>query len=279
MLRPNYQRWRIEGVLPHVRIHLGDLLDDAFITNAVRIAKPDWIFHLSAYGAYSWQKRLPDMVATNILALEKLLQTCVQCGFESFVNTGSSSEYGHKDHAPAEDERLEPNSYYAITKAAATHICRLTASEKKVWIPTLRLYSVYGPYEDPRRFIPTLVSNGLEGRLPPLVDGKVARDYVFIDDVCSAYLLAAQHRSDDWGEVYNIGSGVQTTIRDAVECIKSLVPIQAEATWGSMPNREWDTFCWKSDPTKAHRQLGWIATTNFQSGLHKMVQWASGSQI
>ena len=60
---------------------------------------------------------------------------------------GSSSEYGLKDHAPREDEWLEPNSHYAVTKAAGTHLTALAAAEGLPAV-TLRLYSIYGPWED-----------------------------------------------------------------------------------------------------------------------------------
>ncbi len=273
LLRPQHQTWRLEEILPHVETHVGSLLDDSFIFQTLAVAGPDWIFHLATYGAYSWQRDLPEMVDTNVVGFEKLLEACCEQGFEAFVNTGSSSEYGYKDHAPSEDERLEPNSYYAITKAAATHLCRLTAVEKKEWIPTLRLYSVYGPYEEPRRFIPTLVKHGLAKKLPVLVDPEVARDYVFVDDVCDAYVMAAQKRGSDLGAIYNIGSGAQTTISQAVECIRSLLPIEDEPTWGSMPNRDWDTSIWQSDPAKAERELGWKATTDLKSGLQKTIDW------
>lgn len=274
MLRPEYQSWRIDDILPHVEAHVGNMLDESFLYQALAEAGPDWIFHLAAYGAYSWQKDLQSMVNTNVLALEKLLCACCEQGFEAFVNAGSSSEYGYKDHAPTEEEILEPNSYYAVCKASATHLCRLLAIENKEWIPTLRLYSVYGPFEDPRRFIPTLVNHGLKGKLPILVDPNVARDYVYVDDVCNAFVLAAQKRSKDLGAVYNIGSGTQTTIQEAVDAIQSLLPIEDEPNWGSMPNREWDTSTWQSDSSKAERELGWKARTDFNPGLQKTIDSA-----
>jgi nucleoside-diphosphate-sugar epimerase len=145
-----------------------------------------------------------------------LLQACLETGFESFVNTGSSSEYGFKDHAPPENEWLEPNSHYAVTKASATQFCRYTAQQYGVHVPTLRLYSVYGPYEEPTRLLPTLISRGMRGKLPPLVDGNVARDFVYVDDVKQAYLLAAQRTDVEPGAIYNVGTPVPTSIGEVV---------------------------------------------------------------
>ncbi|MEM8805939.1 MAG: NAD-dependent epimerase/dehydratase family protein, partial [Cyanobacteria bacterium P01_G01_bin.38] len=65
-----------------------------------------------------------------------------------------------------------------------------TAQRHKAHLPTLRLYSVYGPYEEPSHLMPTLIAQGLQGKLPPLVNPDIARDYVYVDDVNEAYILA-----------------------------------------------------------------------------------------
>ena len=91
-------------------------------------ARPDWIFHLAAHGAYSWQTDLRAMTAINIEATDSLLAARPRCRREAVVYAGSSSEYGYRRHPPAEGERIEPNSHYAVTKAAGTHLCRLAAA-------------------------------------------------------------------------------------------------------------------------------------------------------
>ena len=126
----------------------------------------------------------------------------------------SSSEYGLKDHAPHEDEPLEPNSPYAAAKAEAT----AHALERGAVV--LRLYSAYGPWEEPSRFVPTLLAHALAGRLPPLVSPDVARDFVHVDDVCAAFVLGAGAPA---GRVYNVGSGRQTTVAEVVELARRLL--------------------------------------------------------
>src|SRR5262249_24369371 len=149
------------------RLHEAPLEDPAAVVRRVR---PEWVFHLAAHGAYSSQTDVRQILQTNVLGTAALVEACLETGFEAFVDTGSSSEYGFTDHAPAEDEAPEPNSHYAVAKASATLFCRHTARSRHVHIPTLRLYSVYGPWEEPTRLIPTLLVRGLDGTLPPLVD-------------------------------------------------------------------------------------------------------------
>ncbi len=238
--------------------------------------RPDWIFHLAAFGAYSYQTDIRTMVQTNIVGTTNLVEACLKTGFEAFVNTGSSSEYGFKDHPPSEMEGLEPNSHYSVTKASATLFCRYTARNQKVRIPTLRLYSVFGPYEEPTRLMPTLILQGLKGELPPLVNPEVARDYVYAEDVMEAYLLAANRGDQEPGAVYNVGTGVQTSLREVVDMIRRVMRVTAEPNWGSMPERLWDTDIWVSDNQKIRNELGWQPRYTFEEGFRRMVEWFSG---
>ena len=273
LVRPEHAAWRIEEIRRDVVLHPVPVHDREAVASAVAAVRAEWIFHLAAHGAYSWQTDLPEMTRTNVQGTMNLVSAALRTGFEAFVNTGSSSEYGFKDHAPAESELLEPNSDYAVTKAAATQFCASIARRERVHLPTLRLYSVYGPYEDPRRLVPTLIEQGLRGRLPPLVDPTVARDFVHVDDVVDAYLLAAQRPTSELGAIYNVGSGVKTTIRDAVDVARQVLEIAQEPQWNTMPNRSWDTAVWVSDSRKIRAQLGWQPRHDFASGLGRTVEW------
>lgn len=272
VLRSQHSTWRLAGN-EDVAVHQADLRDAASVRRALRDIKPDWIFHLAAHGAYSSQTNLREMVESNLAGTINLVEACLESGFESFVNTGSSSEYGLKDGAPAETEQLEPNSPYAVTKAAATMYCRFAARKHGARIRTLRLYSVYGPWEEPTRLIPTLIVNGLHGRLPALVDPKVARDFVYIDDVCDAYLAAAADTAADPDAIFNVGTGVQSSLAQVVQVARHLLAIDAEPRWGSMPNRVWDTTTWVADSTKIRHELGWEPRHPLEAGLSATIDW------
>jgi UDP-glucose 4-epimerase len=273
LVRPEYQGWRIEDIREQVTLHELHLHDTQTVARAVGQIRPEWVFHLAVHGAYSWQTDWEEMVRTNIQGTMSLLSGCLKVGFEAFVNTGSSSEYGLKKHAPAESEPLEPNSHYAVTKAAATLFCRHTAQSQRVHVPTLRLYSAYGPYEEPRRLLPTLIRRGLNGEWPALVDPEVARDFVYVDDVVEAYVLAASNRTSERGAIYNVGSGVQTTLREVVKVAREVMRIGAEPNWSTMPNRQWDAEVWVGDNRKICSQLGWQPQYAFAEGFRTMVEW------
>ena len=273
LIRAAHHGWRIAAIQPEITLHTADLEDAAAVTRAVERIRPDWVFHLATHGAYSWQTDPCRIMSTNVMGTANLVDACLRTGFAAFVNTGSSSEYGRKDHPPAEEEALEPNSHYAVAKASATFLCRYTARTRNVRMPTLRLYSVYGAYEEPNRLLPSLIVHGLRGELPPLTDPDTARDFVYVDDVVDAYLLAATRLGDDPGAIYNVGSGRQTSLRAVVELARRTLEIAAEPVWGSMPNREWETSVWVADTRKISSQLGWQPAHTLDEGFRRTVEW------
>ncbi len=273
LVRPGSDRWRLHDLRGDLAIHEGDLRDEDAVRAAVDTAAPDWIFHLAAHGAYSWQADARGIFQSNVLGTLTLAQACLGRGFEAFVHAGSSSEYGLKDHAPSEEEAPEPNSDYAVAKVAATLLCRNLAARHGLHMATLRLYSVYGPWEDPRRLLPVLVAHGLRGELPPMVDPDTARDFVHVDDVCDAFLLAARTPVPGSSEIYNVGSGAQTTLRLVVEVARRALGIAAEPRWGSHEPRPWDTGVWVADRSKIVRELGWQPRRDLRSGLEGLAAW------
>jgi nucleoside-diphosphate-sugar epimerase len=272
-VRPESPTWRLDHLGDAVEVVPVDLLDGEAIDAGVREARADWVFHLAAHGAYSWQRDAERIMQTNLVATVRLLAACQQHGFAAFVNAGSSSEYGFQDHAPSEDELPEPNSDYASMKAAATQHCRFVAQRDDVHVVTLRLYSIYGPWEEPGRLMPTLVARGLEGKLPPLVSPDTPRDFVSVRDADLAFMKAAERTDLERGAVFNIGSGRQTTLREVVDVARAQLGIGTEPEWGTEPQRSWDAAVWVSDPGKANAELGWRAEDDLPTGFGHLATW------
>jgi dolichol-phosphate mannosyltransferase len=271
-VRPGEESWRLaqgDGfeVLPV------DLERAEDVHAAVAASSPQWILHLAAHGAYSWQTDRERILSTNVRTTMRLLDEAVAHGVEAFVHAGTSSEYGSKDHAPHETEAPEPNSDYAVTKTAATLYCAHVARSTGLHAVTLRLYSVYGPWEEPGRLVPTLLARALEGGLPPLVAPSTVRDFVYVGDVCDAFVAAAARTDLPLGSIINIGSGRETTLREIVDVVRELLSVAAEPEWGTHGGRAWDTSVWVADPSLAATRVGWQARTNLREGLAATVDW------
>ncbi len=273
LLRPGSDAWRLDGVREELLVHEADLRDREAVRAGVEAARAEWVFHLAAHGAYSWQTDAEGIFQSNTLGTLNLLESCIERGFDAFVHAGTSSEYGLKDHAPSEDEAPEPNSSYAVAKVAATLLCRQLADRHALHVSTLRLYSVYGPWEDPRRLVPRLVAHARRDELPPLVDPETARDFVHLDDVLDAFELAAARRVAGSSGIYNVGSGQQTSLRELVKVACEALEVSASPEWGTHAARAWDASIWVSDPSKIARELGWHAQRELHDGLREMSSW------
>lgn len=264
--------WRLADVARDLRIHQGDLTDEAGMQRVVAETRPDIVYHLATHGAYPFQTNADGIIQTNILGTWNLLKALARTDYEVFVNTGSSSEYGFKEYAMRETDLLEPNSYYSVAKCAQTLLCQHVANTEQRPITTFRLFSVYGPYEEQSRLFPTLIRQCLEGRDLTLVDPETARDFVYVEDVVDAYL-----RIDELarlrGEVLNIGSGVQSSLAQVVAAVLAETGAKVTCHWNAMPARIWDAKTWVADCTKSKRLLGWRATTSLAEGIARTVAW------
>ena len=121
--------------------------------------------------------------------------------------------------------------------------------------------------------MPTLVVRGLEGELPPLADPDIARDYVYVDDVSEAYCLTASRPGQPPGAVYNVGTGVQTSLREVVQAARRVLGIAAEPVWGSLAARGWDTAVWVADNRAIRDALGWRPRVSLDDGFRQLVRW------
>jgi len=135
------------------------------------------------------------------------------------------------------------------------------------------LYSAYGPWEEPDRLIPVVIAAARKGAFPPLVDPNISRDFIYIDDVCTAFIAAAASINTIKGEAFNVGTGIKTTIRDLSEVILKQYDIAKPPAFGNMPNRNWDVQDWYSNSGKADRVLGWKSEVLLEDGLKAVDGW------
>jgi polyisoprenyl-phosphate glycosyltransferase len=268
--------WRLEDLSPQ-NIIQADLLVDANIDFLLDSLKPKTVFNCIAYGAYSFETAGELIYQTNFNLAEKLLHRLTDRNIACYIHAGSSSEYGDKAAGPVEGDLPAPNSDYAVSKVACANLLSYYGRKKIFPCANLRLYSIYGPLEDSSRLIPNLVKNGLEGGYPELVNPKVSRDFVYIDDACEAFLDTALNlKSPDYGTSFNIGSGEKTSIEDVAKASAEIFQIKKAPPFNSMENRAWDLSEWYANTEKTSKILGWKARTSFKDGLRLTADWYKG---
>lgn len=265
--------WRLREA-PNLRyeaVHPGGLV--AFLDRH----RPRTIINLAAAGAYPFQTdsyRIPDV---NVGLVDELARWAAD-NSSVLIHAGSSSEYGTNCAGPAEDAVASPNSLYAVTKLAATQLLEDYSRKALLRSRVLRLYSVYGPLEEPRRLVPEIMRRVRVGELPDFADPKTARDFVFIDDVIDAFVAAAQSAHDPQQppfRVYNVGSGLPVTMLDVAQTVTEEFGIQRQPVFSAV-HRAWDLTDWFSDPSRIGTELGWRSQVSFREGLRLTSQWYEG---
>ena len=269
--------WRLEQAgIPSSQILICDLNYQNSVQHMVDTCRPRTVFNLAAYGAYAFQQN-PDLIySTNFLSTTHLLEALKLRGFDSYVHAGSSSEYGLNAAGPSEDDAPVPNSHYAVSKLGNANLLKYYGRILELPVVNLRLYSVYGPWEEPDRLIPVLLEKARAGALPSLVAPEISRDFVHVTDVTRAFIASAGKMGPDLkGESINIATGNRTTMRDLAKLAQSAFKVNAEPVFGSMANRRWDVENWYGNPKKAAKLLDWQATIGLEQGLRSNMDWQS----
>ena len=266
--------WRLDGV-PSTNIAFLNLQDPVSVRSVLHRVGPRTVFDCASFGAYSFEQNYERVHATNYLSFIRLMEEIAGMELTAFVHAGSSSEYGLNSAAPAENASLVPNSHYAVSKVAASAAIAYFVKVRGVPVTNLRLYSVYGPFEDSSRLIPALCEASLRGELPVLARAEVSRDFVHVDDVVEAFADTAQLMGPDLaGESINIGSGRPTTLAALADLALTSFGLTAEPRFNPAAGRAWDTTDnWYADTTKAKRLLGWSVKINLTDGLKKTRDW------
>jgi len=265
--------WRLSGVNSGQLVNL-DITDFEQLQRVFANLKPQTLFNLSAYGAYARQSDVEKIHTTNYIGTLNIIKSIMDLGCSAFVQAGTSSEYGLNCAFPDEQSLLVPNSDYAVSKVGASYLIKYYGTVHNLPCVNLRLYSIYGPWEERDRLIPTLVSFGLAGKYPKLVNPDISRDFVYIDDCTSALVKAALKTcKTNPGESVNIASGIKTTMKDVAETAQKLFKIREKAQFGNMPNRKWDLSEWYGNPQLAKALLGWEYKYSFEEGMKMTIDW------
>ena len=265
--------WRLKLLdVPAENVVHCDIVSNYSVKEVFNSYKPETIFNLAAYGAYSKQKNVTLTYETNVIGTVNLLENMTS--EMVYIHAGSSSEYGFNCTTPKETDALEPNSHYSVSKVSAAYLIQFYARVHEKNAINLRLYSIYGDWEEPDRLIPKLIESVRQHKLPNFVSKDISRDFVFMSDCVEAFIDSALKMSPDIrGNSYNIASGVKTTIGNLVEICRQEFGIKEEPSWGSMENRSWDLAEWYGEPSEAKKDLGWETKTSLNQGLRRYYDW------
>lgn len=265
--------WRLHEI-PAANIAFLNLQDPVSVVTIFHRLRPKTVFDCSSFGAYSFEQEFERIHLTNYQSFIHVMEEVVELGLSAYIHAGSSSEYGLNASGPSETDALLPNSHYAVSKAATSHAISYYGKVRGVPVVNLRLYSVYGPYEDSSRLIPVLCEQSMHGKLPIFARPEVTRDFVYIEDVIAAFADAALCMCPAiTGESFNIGTGIHTSLSSLANLTKRLFDIRDEPQFSPGTGRSWDVDLWYANTNKAKETLGWTAKVRLEDGLVKTRDW------
>jgi UDP-glucose 4-epimerase len=228
----------------------------------------DGIFHCAAKISVPESFEKPDeYYLNNVEGTESVIRVA-QDGGKSIVFSSSAAVYGEADHPVQEDDALKPQSPYAENKGEGEQM--LLESGLPVCI--LRYFNVYGPGQSPAYagVITAFIRSALNGDdLVIYGSGEQVRDFVYVDDVARANIVAMESVAS--GKVFNIGSGTRTSIRELAEKVIQLT--DSPSIIRHAEPRQGDIVYSQADISKAEKMLGWKAETSLSEGLKKTIEF------
>ena len=269
----------LEGALknPNFCFVKGDIADKELVDGLFAKEKFDIVVNFAAESHVDRSIEDPQLfLITNILGTQTLLDAAKKYGVKRFHQVSTDEVYGdlpldRPDLMFTEQTPLHTSSPYSASKASADLLVQAYYRTYGVPITISRCSNNYGPYHFPEKLIPLMITRALaDESLPVYGDGKNVRDWLYVEDHCRAIDLIIHNGKV--GEVYNVGGHNEMTNIDIVKLIlKELGKSESLITY--VADRKGHDRRYAIDPSKIHRELGWLPETKFEDGIKKTVSW------
>jgi len=252
----------------------GDICDPVLVDHLLE--QVDYVFHQAALRITRCAEAPREAVAVLIDGTLNVLESAVRHRVKKIVAASSASVYGEPSYLPIDETHPFNNrTMYGAGKIACEQMLRAYYTTSGLPYVAFRYFNVYGPRMDMVGVYTEVLIRWLEAieaGKPPLIfgDGSQSMDFVFVDDVARANLLAVQSEVSD--QVFNVGTGIQTSLKELCELLlyltgSSLQPEYRDArTVANVQSR-------RAAVEKAEQKLGFKATVHLEEGLRKLIRW------
>jgi UDP-glucose 4-epimerase len=262
---------------PKAKLYKIDISDPGLET-VFEAEKPDFVSHHAAQVSVVLSVRDPQFdVQTNIIGSLNLLQLCVKYNVKKliFSSTGGAV-YGEPEYLPADEKHpTKPLCPYAIDKLAFENYLYMYGVVYGFNYTVLRYANVYGPRQDPHGeagVVAIFTQKILDGVQPIIFgDGKATRDYIFVEDIVDANMLAWE-KGDK--QIFNIGTGIETDVNEIFSHLKKEFGFPKDAIHSDNRPGELQRICIAN--AKAKAELGWSPKYTLEEGIKKTVKYYSG---
>ena len=263
--------------LPDFRFVRGDICDRDAVYQLFAEEHPDVVVNFAAESHVDRSIEDPGIfLQTNIMGTAVLMDACRKYGIARYHQVSTDEVYGdlpldRPDLFFTEETPIHTSSPYSSSKASADLLVQAYHRTYGLPVTISRCSNTYGPYHFPEKLIPLMIANALNDKpLPVYGQGMNVRDWLYVEDHCKAIDLII--RNGRVGEVYNIGGHNEMRNIDIVKLICHELG-KPESLITYVADRKGHDMRYAIDPTKIHRELGWLPETKFQDGIKKTIAW------
>jgi UDP-glucose 4-epimerase len=259
---------------PKARFYRADITDEAALARVFDEVRPEAVSHQAAQHSVAVSTKNPQLDArVNVIGLLNVLSNSTRVGVKKVVFASSGATYGTPTRLPIdEDTPQRPESPYGITKMVAEHYLRYWQESQGLNYTALRYGNVYGPRQDPNgeAGVIAIFAKRFLTHQPVRIDwdGEQRKDYVFVEDVARANVLALSRGDND---IFCIGSGTPTSVNEIYQVLANLTGYEPEIT--RAPKRPGDIYLSYFNSSKAERLLGWKPSVTFAEGVKTTVEY------
>jgi nucleoside-diphosphate-sugar epimerase len=251
---------------PGVTWHEADLLSGCAVLNAI---EPEVLVHLAWYSEHAdiWTS------SENVRWVEAslaLLQTFAAAGGRRAVMAGTCAEYEWSRDVYPESARVRPATLYGAAKHGLQVVASAYAEQLGLELAWGRLFFLYGPHEQPRRFVPSLVLSLLRGEPARMTDGSQRRDFLHVADAGEAFAAFAD--SELTGSI-NVASGQGVALSDLAGQLASSIGREELLRIGALEMRAGDPPSIVADVGRLRSELGWEPKIALEDGLSDTIAW------
>ena len=255
-----------------------DIADRKAVYQLFETEKPDVVVNFAAESHVDRSIENPAIfLETNVMGTQVLLDACRKYGIKRYHQVSTDEVYGdlpldRPDLFFTEQTPIHTSSPYSASKASADLLCNAYHRTYGLPITISRCSNNYGPYQFPEKLIPLMIANcEAEKPLPVYGEGLNVRDWLYVDDHCSAIDLILEGGKE--GQVYNIGGHNEKRNIDIVKIIVAATG-KSEDLITYVADRKGHDQRYAIDPTFIHNELGWLPETKFEFGIEKTIKWS-----
>ena len=262
---------------PNFRFVKLDICDREGVDQLFEEEHPDAVVNFAAESHVDRSIENPEVfLQTNILGTQVLMDVCRKYGIQRYHQVSTDEVYGdlpldRPDLFFTEETPIHASSPYSASKASADLLVMAYHRTYGLPVTISRCSNNYGPYHFPEKLIPLMIANALADKpLPVYGEGLNVRDWLYVEDHCRAIDLIL--RKGTVGEVYNVGGHNEMRNIDIVRLICQKLG-KPESLITYVADRKGHDMRYAIDPTKIHRELGWLPETRFADGIDKTIEW------